>query len=328
MMPLDEDPKPVGAKAIKTQAAAWLERRDRADWSDADQAELDAWLAESTENYLFYHRVASAWARSQRLVVLRHPRPQALKENTQSKLRPLLVTAVAISAALAVLAVAGTLLFPSSADHTFVTPIGGHEIITLKDGSSIELNTDTVVRTDIGSDHRIAFIEKGEAFFKIAHDAGHPFTVTANNNKITVLGTRFSVRNEPNRVEVKLVDGKVWFTSDNGKAAARSALMTPGDVLVATATSLSVAKQTSAELANDLGWRRGLLVFHHSTLADAASEYNRYNIQKIVVADAAAARLTVSGSLPANDTREFLTIAKKFFGLHVQKYGDEIVISR
>jgi len=327
-MSLDEETNPTGAKAIKTQAAAWLERRDRADWSDADQAELDAWLAESTENYLFYHRVASAWARSQRLVVLRHPRPLSLKENTQSKLRPLLVTAVAISAAVAVLAVAGTLLFPSSARHTFVTPIGGHEIITLKDGSSIELNTDTVVRTDIGSDHRTAFIEKGEAFFNIAHDAGHPFTVTANNNKITVLGTKFSVRDEPDRVEVKLVDGKVWFTSDNGKTAARSALMTPGDVLVATATSLSVAKRTPAALANDLGWRRGLLVFHHSTLADAASEYNRYNTQKIVVADAAAARLTLSGSLPATDTREFLTIAEKFFGLHVQKYGGEIVISR
>lgn len=327
-MSLDEETNPTGAKAIKTQAAAWLERRDRADWSDADQAELDAWLAKSTENYLFYHRVASAWARSQRLVVLRHPRSQTLKVNTQSKLRPLLVTAVAISAAVAVLAVAGTLLFPSSGRHTFVTPIGGHEIITLKDGSSIELNTDTVVRTDIGSDHQIAFIERGEAFFKIAHDAGHPFTVTANNNKITVLGTKFSVRDEPDRVEVKLVDGKVWFTSDNGKAAARSALMTPGDVLVATATSLSVANRTPAALANDLGWRRGLLIFHHSTLADAASEYNRYNTQKIVVADAAAARLTLSGSLPANDTREFLTIAKKFFGLHVQKYGDEIVISR
>ncbi len=328
-MSLDEDTNPTGAKAIKTQAAAWLERQDRVDWSDADQAELDAWLAESIENYLFYHRVASAWARSQRLVVLRNPRrPAADAESTKSELRPLLVTAVAMSAALAILAVAGTLLFPSSARRTFATPVGGHEIITLKDGSSIELNTDTVVRTNIGSDHRIASIDKGEAFFKIAHDAGHPFTVTANGNKITVLGTEFSVRDEPNRVEVKLVDGKVWFTSDNGKTPPRSALMTPGDVLVATPNSLSVAKRTPAALSNDLGWRRGLLVFHHSTLADAAREYNRYNTQKIVVADAAAARLTVSGSLPANDTREFLTIAKKFFGLTVQRYGDEIVISR
>jgi transmembrane sensor len=327
-MSLNEDTNLTGAKAIKTRAAAWLERRDRADWGDADQAELDAWLAESTENYLFYHRVASAWARSQRLVVLRHPRPQALKENAQSKVRPLLVTAVAVFGVLAILATSGTLLFPLSERNTFATPVGGHEIVMLKDGSSIELNTDTVVRINVGSDHRIASIEKGEAFFKIAHDTSHPFTVTANNNKITVLGTKFSVRNDPNRVEVKLVDGKVWFTSDNGKDPTRSALMTPGDVLIATATSLSIAKHTSAELANGLGWRHGLLVFHHSTLADAVGEYNRYNTQKIVIADAAAARLTVSGSLPANDTQEFLTIAKKFFGLTVQRYGDEIVISR
>ncbi len=327
-MSLDEDANPTGARAIKTQAAAWLERRDRMDWSDADQAEFDAWLAQSVENYLFYHRVESAWARSRRLVVLRHPRPQALKQTAQSKVRPLRIATVATFVALAVLATGSALLIPSPDQHTFVTPIGGHEIITLKDGSSIELNTDTVVRTNIGSDHRIASIERGEAFFKISHDAGHPFTVTANNNKITVLGTKFSVRDEPNRVEVRLVDGKVWFTSDNGKALPKSALMTPGDVLVATATSLSVAKRTPAELANDLGWRRGLLVFHHATLAAAASEYNRYNTQKIVIGDAAAARLTVSGSLPANDTREFLTIAKKFFGLTVQNYGDEIVVLR
>lgn len=319
---------PVGAKAIKAQAAAWLERRDRADWSERDQAELDSWLAESTENYLFYHRVESAWARSQRLVVLRHSGQQANTERTKAWRRPVLATAAAAFAILAVLGAGGALLFLSPEKHTFATPVGGHEIVTLKDGSSIELNTDTVVRTDIGVDHRLAFIEKGEAYFKIAHDAGHPFIVTADNSKITVLGTKFSVRDEPNRVEVKLIDGKVWFTSDNGKSPAKSALMTPGDIVVATADTLSVEKRAPAALADELSWRRGLLVFHHASLADAASEYNRYSERKIIIADAAAARMTVSGSLPANDAREFLVIAKKFFGLRVQTYGDEVVISR
>jgi transmembrane sensor len=321
-------PNPVGAKAIKARAAAWLERRDRQDWNERDQAELDSWLAESTENYLFYHRVESVWTRSQRLIVLRHSGQQANTESTKGWLRRVLATAAAAFALLAVLGVGGILLHLSPEKHTFATPIGGHEIVALKDGSSIELNTDTVVRTNIGADHRMASIEKGEAYFKIAHDAGHPFIVTVANNKITVLGTKFSVRDEPNRVEVKLIDGKVWFTSDNGKAPIKSALLTPGDTVVATADTLSVSKRAPAVLADELGWRRGLLVFHHASLADAANEYNRYNARKIIIADSAAARMTVSGSLPANDMREFLVIAKKFFGLRVQTYGDEVVISR
>jgi transmembrane sensor len=318
----------VGARAIKAQAAAWLERRDRADWSERDQAELDSWLAESTENYLFYHRVESAWARSQRLIVLRNPQQKTVTGDTRGWLRRALAATAAVFAVLAVLGAGTALLRLSPEKHTFVTPVGGHQIVALKDGSTIELNTDTVVRTNIGVDHRMASIEKGEAYFKIAHDAGHPFIVAANNSKITVLGTKFSVRNESNRVEVKLVDGRVWFTSDNGEAPAKSALMTPGDIAVATAGTLSVSKRAPAVLADELGWRRGLLIFHHTSLADAAGEYNRYNSQKILIADSAAARMTVSGSLPANDTREFLVIAKKFFGLRVQTYGDEVVISR
>ncbi len=49
------------AKDAKTRAAAWLERRDRADWSEADQADLDKWLAQSPGNLLAYWRVEAAW---------------------------------------------------------------------------------------------------------------------------------------------------------------------------------------------------------------------------------------------------------------------------
>jgi transmembrane sensor len=312
------------AKETKAQAAAWLERRDRSDWSKQDQAELDAWLAESVENYLFYHRVESVWERSQRLVAFRHPRQDVRRAAPQAKRRPFLLAAAAIGAAALVLGVGGPALLPSPAAHTFETPVGGHEVVTLKDGSSIELNTNTIVHTTVTADRRAATIEKGEAFFKIAHDAAHPFIVTASNTKITVLGTKFSVRDEPNRVEVKLVEGKVWFMSDDGK----SALMSSGDTLIATSRSLTVSKRSSAQLTNELGWRRGLLVFQHTPLGDAVAEFNRYNHEKLVIRDASVAQLTVSGALPAQDPQEFLTVTKKFFDLRVQHRGDEIVISR
>ena len=35
------------AGEIEARAALWIDRRDRGEWSAQDQAELDAWLAQS-----------------------------------------------------------------------------------------------------------------------------------------------------------------------------------------------------------------------------------------------------------------------------------------
>src|SRR6185437_13052298 len=58
---------------IKKEAGEWLERRDRAGFNEADQRELDAWLAASPAHLLAYHRVAQAWKEAERLIALRRP---------------------------------------------------------------------------------------------------------------------------------------------------------------------------------------------------------------------------------------------------------------
>ena len=211
--------------------------------------------------------------------------------------------------------------------ETYSTPVGGHQAIMLADGSVVELNTNTVFRADLGFTHRSGRLEKGEAYFSIAHDANRPFVVTAGSHKITVLGTKFSVRRDSDKLEVALIDGRVWFSAENG-APSQSALMTPGDVLVATATGLSVTKETRKSIGDELAWRSGILIFRDTPLAEAAQQYNRYNRKKIVIGDPFAAAHRISGALPANNMEEFAHIARKFFGLHVKRDGDEIVISR
>lgn len=55
---------------IERQAAAWLARRDAGDWTAADQAGLDAWLAESTARRVAWVRLEAAWRESGRLKAL------------------------------------------------------------------------------------------------------------------------------------------------------------------------------------------------------------------------------------------------------------------
>ena len=60
----------ASSRQIELAASAWLARRDRGDWSAQSQAQLDAWLRESTAHRVAFLRLEAAWRRSDRLKAL------------------------------------------------------------------------------------------------------------------------------------------------------------------------------------------------------------------------------------------------------------------
>ncbi|HVT25997.1 MAG TPA: FecR domain-containing protein [Rhizomicrobium sp.] len=316
------------AKDAKTRAAAWLERRDRADWSESDQAELEQWLAQSPGNLLAYWRVEAAWDNTNRLIAVRPFERRPAAPDTRGKWMSALAKLVAGCAAVAVLGGAFLLFTPHPKEQSYATPVGGHEVVSLADGSQIELNTDTVVRTDVSPDHRFAAIDKGEAYFQIAHDTKHPFVVQAGQRRITVLGTKFFVRRTADRLEVALLDGRIWFDANNRELQPQAMLLSPGDVAIATPTSVFLKRASEQQLTSELGWRKGVLIFDNTALADAAAEFNRYNTRHIVIDDKAVAQLKVVGTFPKQDLSAFVDVAQEVFNLRVDRRGDTIVITR
>jgi transmembrane sensor len=55
---------------IEEIAADWLARRDGEDWSEADRAELAAWLDSSTAHRIAYIRLEAAWQQARHLKAL------------------------------------------------------------------------------------------------------------------------------------------------------------------------------------------------------------------------------------------------------------------
>jgi len=308
--------------AIDTEAARWIERGDREDWSAADQTELDAWLAQSPVHAVSYLRLYDAWHRADRLAALRSVNAEAEAAPARSWMLLMRVAAVFCVVAIAGFAAIDYLSVPK--DQFFQTPVGGRETIRLSDGSTIELNTNTALRIRASADKRLVMLDRGEAYFQVRHDARRPFVVQAKDGRVVDLGTKFSVRDGADHLEVALVEGSARFVSDTTKAA----LLTPGDVVVATADSMSVTKRSAQELSDALGWRRGVLVFDHTTLADAAAELNRYNREKIVIADPDVRRRIIGATIPVNGVEAFTRVAQQIFGVHVEKSGGEIIISR
>jgi transmembrane sensor len=312
------------AKAIEAQAVEWLIARDEhGTWTDEDQKRLDAWLAESPAHTTAFWRVEASWNRTE-LIADISPFGLGVQE-PPSRARPWFrFFRIAASLGLfAILGAGGYLYLARPAVQTFTTPIGGRKIVMLFDGSQIELNTNTVLQ--ISNNQRDVALIRGEALFQIHHDAAHPFTVSVAGHKVIDLGTEFLIRTSGSKLRVALVEGRARLESDTGRQD-QAATLVPGDVALATGTSLAVTKKPARQLRDELTWRKGILVFDDTTLADAAAEFNRYNTVKVVIADPNAAQLKINGAIHANDGAEFARLATNLFGLRAGQIGNEIII--
>ena len=315
------------AKRIRARASQFLlEQRTSGNWTAEDQSDLDAWLAESPAHLVAYWRLEETWERTNRLAALK--RPISDMANRAVGGAPALLKIAAAFAVAAMLGSTAAYFILRPAEKTYVTAVGGHEVVKFADGTRIELNTDTVLRTRMTTEQRVVWLDKGEAYFQVKHDAEHPFIVMIGGRRVTDLGTQFLVRRHTDRLEVAVMQGRVRFDAPNAFATKQTALLLPGDVATATSQSMSVIKAANHALEHELGWRRGMLVFHQTTLADAAAEFNRYNAKKITIADSVAAHFTIGATFPTNDVEAFTRVAKEVFALRVQDNGKEIVISR
>lgn len=310
--------QPVNAMDVEAKAAEWLERLDRGDWGEADQTELNSWL-ENPAHRIAYLRLHAAWDYANRLAGLK----RAPAETSSRKFSNFLVLQIAAALVFfTILGVFAAQFLQKPSERIYRTAIGGRELVSFADGTKIELNTNTVLRTRMTSSERTIWLDTGEAYFQVKHDQAHPFTVIAGNRRITDLGTDFLVRRDDARLEVAVMHGSVRYAG-----ARQAALLLPGDVVTASGNAMSKTRVPVRKLLSRLGWRRGVLIFDNTTLADAAEEFNRYNHEKLVVTDPAAAALTIGGNFPAQDVSAFTDVAQDVLGLRVERHGDEIVIS-
>ncbi len=335
MSEASEEKSVTGAAEIEAQAAAWLQRRRYWNWSGDDQIALENWLDQSMAHSVAYWRLDAGLGRTERLAALRNTVPDqtegvetTFKADIRSRFVSITLRIAATLAIAAVLGVGAASLLSRAHDRTYSTPIGGHETVSFSDGSRIELNTNTVLRTRMTSEQRVVWLEQGEAYFQVKHDPVHPFIVIAGERRVTDLGTAFVMRRDTSGLKVTVMQGRVWFDASNKKRPLQSALLVPGDVATATADKISVTKDSVRALANGLSWRQGVLVFKYTRLADATAEFNRYNRQKIVIADPAIAQLTIYGAFPTDNVELFSRVVRDVLGLDVQNKGSEIVISR
>jgi transmembrane sensor len=310
----------MSADQTEEAAAAWMAREDRG-LTLEEQDALALWLNQSSLNKVAYLRLKAAWQRADRLAALKSMRPAP---EPRARLPRVLA---AIAAALLLAAGGGIWLWPRlQPGQVYTTSVGGLQEVRLADGTRMELNTNTRVHANVTATRRTVTLDSGEAYFDVVHDARRPFTVYAGNRRITDLGTKFSVFRDGDDVRVTVREGRVRVDILRNAAVDAPVVAEGGHQVITKGGETLVLAKPEDDIANDLSWRSGMLVFNQQTLAEAADQFNRYNSRHIVV-EGNARKIRIGGSFKADNVDVFVLLLHRGFGLSVNEQGDRIVVS-
>ncbi|UVL20225.1 FecR family protein [Pseudomonas sp. B21-044] len=314
-------PDPVGE-----QAASWFARAQDAPHDNAVQSALQAWLTQHPRHRQEYERLAQLWRAAdfiprQRLEALCQPEPVR-----QLPRRRLLRQALAAGVAMVALGLGWTGWQYQQLNHQDMlgTGLGERRQVELPDGSRLELNSATQVQVMFSPGQRHVRLDAGEAMFIVAHDSGRPFVVSTAQGNVTVTGTRFDVRQDPNRTRVAVEQGSVKVQG----AAESLALLTAGQ-----GSHIDAQGKVAAPYAIDAkaltAWRQGKLVFDNAPLSDVVAEVSRYRARPLHVASGKAAALRLSSTFSTDDPDALLRALPSILPVRVKNLADgssEIVL--
>ncbi|WP_158642895.1 FecR family protein [Mucilaginibacter ginsenosidivorax] len=168
--------------------------------------------------------------------------------------------------------------------------------ITLSDGTLVWLNSASSLRFPFSftGTNREVYLT-GEAFFKVAKNAAHPFIVHTAQTNVQVLGTEFNVNSYPSNITTtSLVEGSVATSGQHNEKL----LLKPG--YQAIYTPITGFLRQPFDAATELAWMHGQYYFHNQKLRDISEVLQRWFNLPVVFDDAARADNSLSGAIEKN----------------------------
>lgn len=327
-------------KEIEVEAASWLSLLGRDDASDEVRVKFNKWLNKSDRHREVFKSMSALWGDLAQLKELKEI-GEAFLAQARERSRPgARRWLVAVAASLMAIMVGGAYWLqqgyraPQSGE--FATRTGEQRTLKLVDGSSVILNTGSLLTVDFTHAERSVRLLEGEAFFEVAKDARRPFVVYAANGAAKAVGTAFTVRvRDGKALEVIVEEGRVALLSmiESGPAAA-----SPDDIAHKTVTEITAGQSIiydekveqlelmdAADLNRKLSWRQGILAYAGEPLEDVVRDVSRYTDIEIEIADSELRSLPVGGYFKVGETDALFDSLEVTFGVTVERVGNDYV---
>lgn len=327
-------------KSVQEQANLWITRLDKG-LSRTEKQQLIAWINQDESHYNALKRISFLWsdlATKHELSGL-FSHQQETKSKNDYLMKGLLALGLTCVALLTANLFSDVNKIWSNSPHQlnsayayqqYTSEYGEQKQVTLDDGSTVDLNTNTVIEVAYSKLQRKITLIRGEAKFDVSEDKNRPFTVVSGHNSFTALGTIFNVqRGNISSAELLVKEGRVLIAkadapveellkvinvSEPITTSLLKTTSTDDDNIISAGEKVAIANHIASpaqslsmqEIKQELAWQQGILIFDGEPLKQVLKEVQRYNTIKFMPLNSELAQLRVSGYFKSNDVNALL----------------------
>ncbi|HET6465200.1 MAG TPA: FecR family protein [Nitrospiria bacterium] len=305
----EKRPEPI---PVTEAAAAWFLRLQDPTCARVDREGFEKWLSASDSHRREYEQYARLWRNLDGINGIPLAKPRARK-------RAATLAAIAVFG----LALAGGVYYRSlGSEQTFVTQVGERKHFRLSDGTAVDLNTNTAMKTTLSWWSRRVDMVRGEALFMVAHESRRTFRVVAAGTILRDMGTRFNVRIDGSVTTVDVLDGAVAVAPPGGKES--GARVMAGERIVSSKEGLTrtVLIDPSASTA----WLSDRWIFQDAPLNRVVRELNRYHPRQTYLVDSELGRLKVTGVFGTADRMGLLHALQVLLKIRIVEQDDRTLL--
>jgi transmembrane sensor len=341
-------------RTLDQEAAVWLARLDADEQLDEKElAPLSEWIKRSPAHKNALNSLADFWSNNILTELMVPLGRQEINAGLWFGLKQKLLSPSGFTSLTATFLVVVALMFSllsttvPKTNGLYVTAVGQQKIITLDDGSTIQLNTNSQVAVEYENSYRNIRLLQGEAHFDVAKNPDRPFRVYAGSGRVQAIGTAFTVHLDDRDLQVLVTEGRVALASLGGPLAENElktasdadpyvfsqskdiATLGAGEFLTLNGEGQGILDEgeespkigviNDAELSRIESWRSGYLVFSGESLAHAVSEISRYTTVTITITDPNLKELQIGGRFKVGDVESMFAALEANFGIQVNQ---------
>lgn len=288
---------------LQKEAFDWLVCLTSGDTSPEDLKNFDAWKASSPAHEQAWQEASRVWQGFEQLPEKHRPgraplRKSSRRATTKSPKRrrhqphiPHVRWATALTTTAMLIALFLLAPPPSQWFADLSTGVGERRTVSLPDGSTVEMNSQTALQLAFTDTHRVVELLSGEAVFQVVHDAARPFVVPSAQGNIQALGTEFIVRHRDAHTLVAVQEGTVEVRYPQHD---QRTILNAGEA-AGYSRGEGLQRMPLADWDMLSAWRDGYLVFDNTPLADVLTLINLHRPGHIMLLDNSLADHRISG---------------------------------
>jgi transmembrane sensor len=328
--------------SIERQAREWLIRMDGDEpLNVSDREALREWMSRSGLHRQELIRISKFWSQANILAELSVCLESATQDRTGRRLRWVARVAVAACVVLAsVILVQWNLQrLDGEVNGIYGTVMGEQKTVSLSDGSSVQLNTDSEVQITYSGGSRRVRLLRGEALFSVKPDPNRAFEVYAADSVVRAIGTAFAVHIDGSKVDVTVTKGVVDVIEASSAQMAeirkpveptrspphRLGRLKAGEMthFGTGADHIEVLRLAEPELQRRMAWREGYLAFSGEPLSEVIEQVNRYSSVTLEIGDPKLASIAIGGRFRIGDLDAILDALHTNFGIRARHVDEQ-----